>query len=327
MRDSFLYEDSMNESESDCSRVSGSDQHSVLSSVLDDLMHQRRSIPYYAGYLYGVIDHSYLGRGSSFNVAANCLLSDCELLDYLSRGPSDDPESWLNVFYHCLYYMPVINSIPFCIVLLKNSQGASLSLQWILLSRALDPKRWITHPIMAYLAEPLYACSQHDIRDDMSWLACLLMVCSGLSSLAFIGYWLIEALCIDIHGAINHLVNNPESGFNQLLRGIEDRNSHASLKQYNHRMNALISSVRCLGLSFNLFVTVAFPLWLLDVDGISSSAVFNAFNAASSPMKVVSIYTLTTGLFSCALSTARFVLTHDQVTQCEAALKRSLLPT
>ncbi len=152
MRDSFLYEDSMNESESDCSRVSGSDQYSVLSSIYDDLMHQRPSIPYYANYLYGVIDHSYLGRGSSFNVAANCLLSDCELLDYLSRSPSDDPDSWLNVFYHILYYMPVINSIPFCIVLLKNSQGASWSLQWILLSRALDPKRWMTHPIMAYFA-------------------------------------------------------------------------------------------------------------------------------------------------------------------------------
>ena len=97
----------------------------------------------------------------------------------------------------------------------------------------------------------------------MSWLACLLMVGSGLSSLAFVGYWLIEAVCIDIHGAINHLVNNPDSGFNQLLRGIEDRDSHASLKQYDNRMNALISSVRCLGLCFNLFVTVAVPLWLL----------------------------------------------------------------
>ena len=122
-------------------------------------------------------------------------------------------------------------------------------------------------------------------------------------------------------------MNNPESGFNRLLRGIEDRDSHASLKQYNNRMNALISSVRCLGLCFNLLVTVAFPLWFLDVDGISSSAVVNAFNASSLSMKVVSIYTLTTGLFSCALSTARFVLTHDQVMQSGAALKHSLLPT
>ena len=63
MRDSFLYEDSTIESESDCSRVSGSDQLSVLSSVHDDLIHQRPSIPYYACYLYGVIDHTFLARG------------------------------------------------------------------------------------------------------------------------------------------------------------------------------------------------------------------------------------------------------------------------
>ena len=158
MQQCFLYEDLTIESEGSYSQFNESDQSSVLSSIDDSSMHQRPAIPYYAGYLYGVIDHSYLGRGSSFNVASNCLLNDCELLHHLSRGPIDDPESWLNVFYHCLYYMPVINSISFCIVLLNNSQDASSSLQWILLSRALDPKRWITHPIMAYLAEPLYAC-------------------------------------------------------------------------------------------------------------------------------------------------------------------------
>lgn len=327
MQQCFLYEDLTIESEGSYSQFNESDQSSVLSSIDDSSIHQRPAIPYYAGYLYGVIDHSYLGRGSSFNVASNCLLSDCELLHHLSRGPSDNPGGLINTLYHCLYYVPVVSSMPFCIVLLNNLQDASSSLQWILLSRALDPKRWITHLIMAYLAEPLYVCSQYDYRDDMSWLSYLLMVCNGLSSLAFVGYWLIEAVCIDIHGAINHLVNNSHSGFNRLLRGIEDRGSHASLKQYNQRMNFFISSVRYLGLCFNLFFTVAVPLLLLDVDGISSSAVVNAFNAASSPKKIVSMYSLTTGLFSCALSTTRFVLTHNEVTRNEAVLKRALLPT
>tara|TARA_B100001093_G_scaffold16832_1_gene15273 strand:+ start:4812 stop:5873 length:1062 start_codon:yes stop_codon:yes gene_type:complete len=305
----------------DCSLLTESDQQSSVSLAYED----PSSISPYACYLYGVVNHAYLGRDSLSHVYANCVMSDFQLLRNLSMGPGDDPKSSWNKVYQYLYYMPVLHWIPFCYVVWEHSHGATLTLQLSLFSRALDPKRWFfTHPIMAYFAAPLYQYSINESGDEASIFADLRTLSGGLSMCFFMVYWLIEALCMDIHGAINHVINHPDSGFNQSFRGITDRESHASLKHHNENMINVINTIRSLGLCLNLIVTLAIPLWLIQARSITS--IPHAFTEATWPIKAASSYTLMTGLFSCTMSTMRYSMTHSQAKKTELDLEDALLP-